>query len=213
MNMPLKKHGGKRLGSGRPSGSGRFPGATLSRIQIPQDLREEVLDFASAHFAATQQTLETPAQAMPGHLFLPKQGTETSIPLFSSGVRAGFPSPAEDHIDGYLDLNRLLIKDPDTTFLVRVEGDSMNGAGIDEGDILIVSRGLDAQNGDIVVAVVDNEFTVKRLKRERGRVWLAPENPAYPVVDLSRAETAQIWGVVTSAIKRFRKEATLPRKD
>jgi len=196
------KHGGKRAGAGRPGNSGRFPGAALTRLQIPQALHKEVLEFARSRFTAMQTSAAPPR---PGPIFLPQQNTQGAIPLYSSAVRAGFPSPAEDHIAGYLDLNRLLIKDPEMTFLVRVEGDSMSGAGIDEGDILIVSRALEARHGDIVVAVVDNEFTVKRLKRERGRAWLMPENPAYPAVDLSRSESAQLWGVVTSAIKRFHK--------
>lgn len=206
--MTLKKHGGKRLGSGRPPGCGRFPDTKLTRVQIPQDLRDEVLEFASARFTAPQQEKAQKAgfSQISARLFLPLHSAETRLPLFSSGVRAGFPSLAEDHVDRYLDLNRLLIKDPEMTFMVLVEGDSMSGVGIYEGDILIVNRTLQAQNGDIVVAVVENEFTVKRLKREQGKVWLVPENPAYPPVDLSQVGQTYIWGVVTGSVKQFRRE-------
>lgn len=202
--MPSHQHGGNRQGSGRPSGSGRFPDAELTRIQIPRSLREEVLDFASARFSSKPTQDSEPVPKSSPKLYQPVHGTEQRIPLFNSGVRAGFPSPAEDQVDQHLDLNRFLIKDPNTTFMVRVEGNSMTGAGIDDGDILIVNRDLPAQNGDIVVAVLDNEFTVKRLRQARGRMYLVPENPAYPPVDVSRAGTVEIWGVVTSAIKRFR---------
>lgn len=208
--MALKQHGGKRSGAGRPANSGRFPGAALARVQVPQALRQEVLDFATTRFSAEQTA--TPL-TVPGGIYLPQPGPLQTLPLYSSAVRAGFPSPAEDHVAGYLDLNQLLVHDPDMTFMVRVEGDSMSGAGIDHGDILVVSRALEAQNGDIVVAVIDNEFTVKRLKRERAKAWLVPENPAYPEVDLSRVESAQIWGVVTGAVKRFRGAPATPKKE
>ncbi len=124
------------------------------------------------------------------------------LPLFISCVAAGFPSPAEDYMEKRLDLNDLLIKHPAATFFVRVEGDSMRDAGILSGDILVVDRALEAVHGKIVVAVIDGEFTVKRLHIHSGGVTLLPENPAYPALEVKPGSEFQIWGVVTYVIHR-----------
>ncbi len=126
------------------------------------------------------------------------------VPLFSQSVRAGFPSPAADYVEGGLDFNELLINDTATTFVVRAEGESMLGAGIFPGDFLVVDRSLVARTEDIVIAALDGEFTVKRLKREGGRFVLAPENPAYPVVAVDEASELSIWGVVTYVLHGLR---------
>jgi len=99
------------------------------------------------------------------------------LPLFLSSVKAGFPSPADDFVETRLDLNEYLIDHPEATFFVRVSGDSMIRAGIHTGDILIVDRSLEPKNNDIVIAIIDGEFTVKRLKKYGDRVFLVPENP------------------------------------
>jgi DNA polymerase V len=115
-------------------------------------------------------------------------------------VRAGFPSPAEDYVEAPLDLNEHLVKHPAATFFVRAEGDWMRGAGIHSGDILIVDRSLPPSIGRVVVAAVDGQFTVKRLKRSPdGSVYLAPENDAYGAIPV-RDESVQVWGVVTHVI-------------
>jgi DNA polymerase V len=100
--------------------------------------------------------------------------------LYLTPVSAGFPSPAEDYLDRALDLNELLISNPAATFYVRASGDSMRDAGIQSGDILVVDRAVEARPGKIVIAAVDGELTVKRLRVKEGRLYLAPENPAYP---------------------------------
>ncbi|MCW9034711.1 MAG: translesion error-prone DNA polymerase V autoproteolytic subunit [Rhodospirillales bacterium] len=123
-------------------------------------------------------------------------------PLFASRVPAGFPSPAEDFVEGTLDLNRHLIDHPVATFFLRVSGDSMVGAGIFADDLLIVDRSLTAKSNDIVIAVLHGELTVKRLIQEKGRWLLRAENPQYP--DFTLPEDAEIWGVVTNAIRDFR---------
>jgi DNA polymerase V len=123
-----------------------------------------------------------------------------SPPLFLHPVQAGFPSPAEDYIEKKLDLNEHLIQHPAATFFVRVEGDSMIGAGIHKGDILIVDRSLDALSGRIVIAVLNGEFTVKRLKKEGEILYLIPENPKFPTLEIKPEWDFQIWGVVTYVI-------------
>lgn len=124
------------------------------------------------------------------------------LPLFSAGVPAGFPSPAEDHLDKKLDLNDLLIAHPAATFFVRVSGDSMKGAGIFSGDILVVDRAIEGTNGRIVVAIVNSEFTVKRLLIREKKIYLSPENPAYPTLEVSQESDFQVWGVVTYVIHK-----------
>lgn len=117
-------------------------------------------------------------------------------------VPAGFPSPAQGYYNGPVDLNRHLMRDPTATFLVRVSGDSMTGAGIFDGDELVVDRGLDAADGHVVVAVVNTELTVKRLTFRDGQMVLHPENPAYPDIVLAELDEATIWGVVTRCLHR-----------
>ncbi len=125
-------------------------------------------------------------------------------PLFSSPIAAGFSSWADDLIDKKLDLNERLISHPSATFFVKVVGDSMIGAGIFEGDILIVDRALEAKDGKIIIAVVNGEFTVKRLKFINNFSWLMPENPKYKPVKIMPESNMQIFGVVTYAIHDVR---------
>lgn len=122
------------------------------------------------------------------------------LPLFSNKIRAGFPSPAEDHTEQKLDLNHFLIKHPAATFFVRVEGDSMKGGGISNGDLLIVDRAITPQNGQIVVAILNGEFTLKRIKKEGKRLFLKPENPSFPLIQITEEMDFQVWGVVTYTI-------------
>jgi DNA polymerase V len=121
-----------------------------------------------------------------------------------SKVPAGFPSPADDYIEGKLDLNEHLIKHKAATFFVRVTGDSMLGAGIHDGDLLIVDRSLEAQDKSVVVAVVNGEFTVKRIKKEQGRVWLVPENKNYQPMEMLEGSELEVWGVVTNVIHEIK---------
>jgi DNA polymerase V len=120
------------------------------------------------------------------------------IPFYPS-VQAGFPSPADDYMEEKLDLNRFLIKNPSATFYVKVEGVSMVGAGIYPKDILIVDRSLRAKNNDIIIALVEGEFTVKRLSLQGDTVLLVAENAVYKPLDVSGTDF-QVWGVVTYVI-------------
>lgn len=120
-------------------------------------------------------------------------------------VRAGFPSPAEDFSGKRLDLSTMLVEHPQATYLLRVAGPSMQEYGIADGDIIVVDRAVQARHGHIVVAVVDNEFTVKYLYQAGGVVRLKAGNPTYPDIIPKGEQTLEIWGVVTSCIKRFAK--------
>jgi DNA polymerase V len=115
-------------------------------------------------------------------------------------VAAGFPSPAQDYFDGRIDLNAHLIKDITSTYVVRVTGDSMEGAGISDGDELIVNRALEPRDGSVVVAVLDGELTVKRLRLTGSGVVLQAENPRYPDIRVPALSELTIWGVVTRCL-------------
>ena len=136
------------------------------------------------------------------HQPLPLQPRRTrlSLPLAGERVAAGFPSPADDYVEVGIDLNDQLIRHPTSTFFLRVSGESMLGAGIHDGDLLVVDRSLDPRPGRVVVAVLDGEFTLKRLVQHQGRLRLEAANPAYPPLELHRCGDVQIWGVAIHVI-------------
>ena len=129
--------------------------------------------------------------------------TSCERPLFMVPVTAGFPSPADDYIEGKLDLNRHLIKHPAATFFVRVAGDSMIDAGIHPGDILIVDRSLEPADKKVVIAVIEGELTVKRISRLKGKILLMPENENYKPQQVSKNSDFEVWGVVTNVIHKL----------
>ena len=169
--------GGKREGAGRAKGYGKFGFDTTKQIRIPVSRISEI-------------------QAL---LFNKKT---SSLPLYSSKVQAGFPSPADDYIERYLDLNSEYVKNPSATFLVTATGDSMMDAGIFSGDVLLVDKSLEAVDGEIVIAAVDGELTVKRLSRKNGRLQLLPANPKYHPIDITDEQDLVIWGVVTLVLHK-----------
>lgn len=126
-----------------------------------------------------------------------------SFPLYASKVSAGFPSPADDYLELNLNLNQHLVKHPAATFFVRVEGDSMVGAGIHPGDLLIVDRSLRPIDGKIIIAVLNGDLTVKRLKIKDGKYTLVPENKNFTPILVTEEMNFSIWGVVTSMIHEF----------
>jgi DNA polymerase V len=125
---------------------------------------------------------------------------QCSLPLALCHVEAGFPSPADDYMEGALDLNEHVIKHPSATYFVKASGDSMIGAGIFNGDLLIVDRSLEASSGKVVIAEVDGQLTVKRLLKLDDRFSLQSENSSYPPVDLQEGNEVVVWGVVTHVI-------------
>ncbi|KAB2310639.1 translesion error-prone DNA polymerase V autoproteolytic subunit [Betaproteobacteria bacterium SCN2] len=175
--------GGPRPGAGRPKGE------PSKVIRLPVRL-----------LPAVQALVELPAGAM-----LPSPvPSPLRLPLFGHKVRAGFPSPADDYVEAWLDLNEHLIEHKEATFFVQATGDSMIGAGIQEGTLLVVDRALEPRHNDIVIAVVDGELTVKRLEKRRGKVRLIAENPAFAPIEFKEGQELVVWGVVTSIIQKLK---------
>ena len=133
-------------------------------------------------------------------IYQPDQSTPCKRPLFMVPVSAGFPSPAEDYIEGNLDLNKHLIKHPAATFFVKVSGSSMIDAGIHDGDILIVDRSLKPVNKKVVIAVVNGELTVRRIRVTKDKVILISENKDYKPLQVEEEMGFEVWGVVTNVI-------------
>ncbi|HEX7176098.1 MAG TPA: translesion error-prone DNA polymerase V autoproteolytic subunit [Pyrinomonadaceae bacterium] len=136
-------------------------------------------------------------------VFWPERATRWARPLFLAAVSAGFPSPADDYIEGRLDLNRHLIRHPVATFYVRVAGDSMIDAGIHPGSILVVDRAVEADDGDIVIARLGDELCVKRLRIHEGRLLLVPENPCYETIEVGEGMDFEVWGKVMHSIRSY----------
>ena len=133
-----------------------------------------------------------------------QKSTSLRLPLVSASVEAGFPSPADDHLERGIDLNEELIRNPAATFLVRVKGDSMRDAGIHSGDTLIVDKSVTPYDRQIVVAMIDGEFTVKRFRKRNGKIFLEAENPAFNPIEVSENQELTIWGSVTYIIHQAR---------
>jgi len=165
--------GGARIGAGRPKGQGKYNEPTKP-IRIPASMIQEILEYV--------------------------QTNGYKLPLFTSAVQAGFPSPADDYMEGKLDLNKHLIKHPTATFFVRAAGESMIKVGIHHGDILIVDRSLEAKHGKIIIAAVDGELTVKRLYKSSKGTYLMPENDQYKPIKITDINDVVIWGVVTNVL-------------
>jgi DNA polymerase V len=171
----MSKHGGARPGAGRPKGQGKYKETTLP-VRVPL-----------SQLSAIQLLLE--------------DSTSFKRPLYGCKVAAGFPSPADDYVESYLDLNRYLIHHPAATFFVRASGDSMKNAGIHDGDLLIVDRSITATHGRIVIAAVNSELTVKRLSSISGKLKLLPENENYRPITITDNVDFYIWGVVIHTIR------------
>lgn len=125
------------------------------------------------------------------------------LPLYLTPVEAGFPSPADDFMERRLDLHEHLVRNEASTFFLRAHGESMLGAGIHDGDLLIVDRALEASHNRVVIVALDGELTVKRLVRRQNQVLLMPENPNYDPVDITEREHVHIWGVVSYVIHKL----------
>lgn len=135
--------------------------------------------------------------------YTPDFSTELELPYIDAGLRAGFPSPADDFIEISIDINKEYIKNKDTTFFAKVKGNSMINAGIFDGDLLIIDKSLEPQNDKIAVCQIDGEFTVKRIKIEKDVVWLIAENDDFKPIKVTPDNELLIWGIVTASIKKF----------
>lgn len=132
---------------------------------------------------------------------LPLSQTPMELWHVPSTVQCGFPSPADDHQQERLNLLDLIVQQPDATFFMRVRGASMKDAGIDDGDYVVVDRSVNAKHGQIILAVIDGEFTIKRLYQRNGRTVLQSANPTYPHIELKDGQELNVWGVVTWTLK------------
>jgi len=190
IGMPKNTHGGKREGAGRKF---KYNEATKT-IRVPESRVLEIKEFLHK----TKKTMEVM------NIRQIEPTTQIEIPLALERIQAGFPSPAQDYIDNKLDLNEHLIRNIHASFIVRVNSLSMINAGLDVNDELIVDRSLEAKHRDIVIALIDNDFTVKRLMIEAGVYWLKAENPDFDDLHFNDGQELVIWGVVTRVIKNFR---------
>lgn len=141
------------------------------------------------------------------HIYSADTDTILPLPYADGGIRAGFPSPAQDYITESIDLNKELIHNKETTFYARVEGNSMEGAGIYDGDYVIIDKSLEASDGDYIAAFVDGEFTLKQFRMDavHNCAWLVPYNPEYKPIRVTADNQFMVWGVVTNVIRRFKK--------
>jgi len=167
-------------------------------MRIPQSIVATVTDILA------ECKIQKQHDSLKHELLLPALNREPiRVPLFGHKVPAGFPSPADDYIEGRLSLDEHLVPHKDSTFFVRAKGNSMIGAGIFDGDLLVVDKSLSAVSGCIVIAVIDGELTVKRLIYRGDSVILQPENPRFKEIELQDGQELQVWGVVTSTVKKF----------
>ena len=148
----------------------------------------------SLKFLTPKNTLE---------FYTPDETQSLEITLAQTGISAGFPSPADDFKEFKISLDRTLVKNKEATFYAKVSGQSMIGAGLDDGDLLVVDKSLNPENNKIAVCFIDGEFTVKRLKVTTEGIYLQPENPAYNPILVTDENNFHVWGIVTHVIKRL----------
>lgn len=183
--MSTRTHGGRRPGAGRPKGQE----TRVVRLPVP------VADLA-------RRLAERGIRAGDVNAFLDVAGdTNQTVPLVGATAACGFPSPADDYLDRPLDFNELLIENPAATFAVRVAGESMICAGIFPGDIAVVNRARAPVHGCIVLALLDNEFTIKRYWVRNRTVTLHAENPLFPDIVIEEGRDFEVWGVISRAIR------------
>lgn len=133
--------------------------------------------------------------------FIPNFENSRELPFITSGIKAGFPSPAADFDETRISLDKALVKNPDTTFYAKANGQSMKGAGIDDGDIMVIDRSIEPRNNKIAVCLIDGEFTVKRIKKTKEELLLIPENSDFQPIKINEDNQLVIWGIVTYVIK------------
>ena len=135
--------------------------------------------------------------------FIPKKETGLAAILINTGISAGIPSPAGDYKQERISLDKELIKNQEATFFARVSGESMINAGLEDGDLIVIDRSIEPTNNKIAVCFIDGEFTVKRLKVKKGKIWLQPENSNYKGIEIKEDNELIIWGIVTNVIKKL----------
>ena len=204
MNKIIQKnYGGKRQDAGRKTGTGKFNEAT-SVVRLPISQVPVVRDFLAAF---QRKKLVSNLDVVSNFVLLTLNSESIKLPLFSSKVPAGFPSPAEDHIEKRLDPSEFLIDQKDATFFVTIQGYSMIDVGLMPGDIAVIDRSKIASVGDIVLALVEGEYTIKVMNRKKdGTPRLLPANSSgtFAPIEIKDGMTFEIWGVVISSFRRFK---------
>ena len=142
-----------------------------------------------------------PLDKTPLKFFMPEGDASVELPFIADGIKAGFPSPAADFDGTKISLDKVVVKNQEATFYARAKGNSMTGAGIDDGDILVIDRSLEPKNNKIAVCYIDGEFTVKRIKIEKDCIYLIPENSDYNPIKVTEENDLIIWGIVTYVLK------------
>ena len=194
------RRGGRRPGAGRPKHSGSYREPTTP-VRIPQSLLPVVQNLLKQTAAQRQAGASADCPSVQS-IMQPLVRVPFTLPLYTSRVAAGSPATADDHVDETVDINTLLVKRPDSTYCVRVSGDSMIDAGIFAGDVLIVEKRSEARHGQIVIAAVNGEFTVKRYSCQGNRVRLLAENASYKPIDITPTVRFQLWGVVIGLVRQ-----------
>ena len=201
----LRSHGGKREGAGRKTPASPY-GEKTKVMRIPESKVTLVKAWLSNQ-RLNAQTGDTAPLDLPelahDQVFMPAINSHLELKLYSHKVVAGFPSPADDNIEQTIDLNEHFIRKPETSFLVRVQGDSMKDAGIYNGDMLVVDKGLEPKDKNIVIAALDGELTVKRLSIKSTGTWLMPENDDYDPILIREGSELVVWGVVISVMRNL----------
>lgn len=192
--------GGPREGAGRRVGSGKFREPT-SVVRIPASQEPVIKDFLAAY---QKKRLNTDLDAVSEFELPLLHHVQVSLPLYSSKVSAGFPSPAEEHVEKRLNPNDFLIDQEDATFFVTIQGYSMIDVGLLPGDKAVVDRSKTPNIGDILLAVINGEFTIKTLaKNKSGAPILLPANKDFKPIEITEEMQFEIWGVVTGSFRRF----------
>ncbi|MFM9913101.1 MAG: LexA family protein [Methylophilaceae bacterium] len=193
-------HRKRRPGAGRKVGTGKF-GENTTVIRIPSSQEPVIKDFLEAYRRKQGKSPEEFDFLEPAAM----EPLKIERPLFLTKVPAGFPSPADDHVESRLDLNDLMVQQPESTFYIRIHGDSMIDAGVLPGDIAVVDRSRQAGIGDIVIAIVDGEFTIKTLARAKdGMPLLLPANPKHKPIEIKEHMQFEVWGLVTGTVRKFK---------
>lgn len=196
----MTNRGGKRDNAGRKPGSNAYGESTVA-LRVPQSQEGIIRDFLTAFKRKRLRELHGNVTAVEAYVF---GDAGWSLPLYTTKVAAGFPSPADDHVETRLQPNQYLVQNESATFFVRVKGESMIDAGIFNNDVLVVDRSREPQIGDIVLAVVDGEFTVKTLGRTKRGPRLIPANKDFPVIEIKEGQSFEIHGVVTGSMRKFK---------
>ena len=195
----VKTHGGRRQGAGRKPGNNMDQPTTVMRV--PVNTVKTIKNFIST--LTEEHALQTHIGFSDLIQFVQAK-QRIVFPLYTSKVAAGFPSPADDHVEQRLNPSNYLVENDAATFFIRVKGDSMIEVGIFDNDVLVIDRSKTQQTGDIVLAMLDGEFTVKILEQSERGVNLIPANRDYPSIEIKEEQSLEIWGVVTGSMRKFK---------